>query len=154
MAEIGEKAKKDIKTRADTLKGVQKREFIARVTLKFLDGNARKAEREFGWGRETVTKGIREITTNIRCVDNYRARGNKKTEEKSPKIAQDIFSIFDHEGQIRKEYTHFFPLHKLTARGVMRIMTEHMGYSEETLPSESTISNMLMRLGLRPGKPG
>ena len=43
---------------ADRLKGYERRLFMAEVTLKLCDGNPRKAERRFGWGRETVSKGI------------------------------------------------------------------------------------------------
>ena len=31
-----------------------------------------------GWGRECVTKGLKEAHSGIRCVDNYQARGRKK----------------------------------------------------------------------------
>jgi hypothetical protein len=36
----------------------------------------------FGWGRTTVKKGIHELATEIKCIDIYSARGNKKNEEK------------------------------------------------------------------------
>jgi len=36
------------------LSGAAKREYIAETTIELLDKSNRKAEREFGWGRETV----------------------------------------------------------------------------------------------------
>ena len=68
-----------MKDAAGKLTGAERREFMARVTSEWFGGNARKAEREMGWGRETVKKGQRELQTGITCPDNYRGRGNKKT---------------------------------------------------------------------------
>ncbi len=84
--EISETLKSIIKNTADNLSGFKRRTYIAEITIELLDKNTRKAEREFGWGRDTVEKGMMELTTGIRCVDNYSARGNKKTEEKMPEL--------------------------------------------------------------------
>jgi hypothetical protein len=149
--EITEAVKTVIKSTARKLKGVQKREFIAEVTLELLDGNARKAEREFGWGRETVKKGIRELTTRIKCIDNYAARGNKKTEEKLPHLSRDIKTILDADGVLNPSYLGYFPQGKITAKGVRQTLIDEFAYSDEQLPNENTIGNILSRLGYRLG---
>lgn len=149
--EISEAVKTVIKNTARKLKGAQKREFIAEVTLELLDGNARKAEREFGWGRETVKKGIRELTTRIKCIDNYAARGNKKTEEKLPHLSRDIKTILDADGVLNPTYAGYFPHGKITAKGVRQTLIDEFGYSDEQLPNENTIGNILSRLGYRLG---
>ncbi len=41
---------------AERLRGHQRRLFLAEVTVELCGGNARQAERRFGWGRETVDK--------------------------------------------------------------------------------------------------
>lgn len=82
ISKISEEAKEIFKKTAKKLSGTTKREYIATITIELLDGNARKAERVFGWGRATVKKGMRELATGIKCIDDYSARGNKKTEEK------------------------------------------------------------------------
>ncbi len=74
MSEISEEVKAIIKKTAKKLTGSQRREFIAEITNELFGGSARKAEREFGWGRATVHKGIRELATGIECLDNYSAR--------------------------------------------------------------------------------
>ena len=79
---IPEAVKAILEETAKKLSGAKRREYIAMVTIELLDGNTRKAERVFGWGRTTVKKGIRELATEIKCIDIYSARGNKKTEEK------------------------------------------------------------------------
>lgn len=67
------------KRAAKLLSGAKRRKYIAEVTQEFLDGNARQAERVFGWGRNTVVKGLRELATGIECLDNYSGRGNRST---------------------------------------------------------------------------
>jgi len=79
---IPEAVKAILDETAKKLSGAKRREYIAMVTIELLDGNAHKAERLFGWGRTTVKKGIRDLATETKCIDNYSARGNKKTEEK------------------------------------------------------------------------
>lgn len=59
-----------------------------------------KAERELGWNRVTVGKGIKELTTGITCVDNYRGRGRKKEAEHLPNFLEDIKKLVDSQSQI------------------------------------------------------
>lgn len=153
MNEISEEVKVIIKKTAKKLTGSQRREFIAEITNQLFGGSARKAEREFGWGRETVHKGIRELATGIECLDNYSARGKKKTEEKIPQLIADIQSIFDKDGQLVPEFKSDFPHGKITARAVRRLLVKRFGYRDDQLPGENTIGNILNRLGYRPGNP-
>ena len=151
LSEITDAVKSIIKNTAKKLRGVQKREFIAEVTLELLEGNARKAEREFGWGRDTVKKGIRELETRIRCIDNYAARGNKRTEEKFPQLRDDIRSIVDPDGYLNPAFGGYFPQGKVTAKGVRQVLIHEFNYSDDQLPNENTVGNMLSRLGYRSG---
>ena len=153
MNEISEPVRRVIKRTARKLKGHQKREFIAEVTLELLDGNARKAEREFGWGRETVRKGIRELTTSIRCIDNYSARGNKRTEERLPGLAEDIRKILKVDGQPHARFRPYFTKGRLMPGAVRNVLIDEFAYKDEELPNINTISNILARLGYPTGKP-
>ena len=81
--EIGwksEAARAILEETAKKLSGAKRGEYITGITNELLDGNARKAERVFGWGRTTVKKGIRELATEIKCIDICSARGNKNFE--------------------------------------------------------------------------
>lgn len=81
--EIGwksEAARAILEETAKKLSGAKRGKYITGITNELLDGNARKAERVFGWGRTTVKKGIRELATEIKCIDIYSARGNKNFE--------------------------------------------------------------------------
>ena len=45
--------------------GAERRSFQAEITLKYLDGNARRAENIFGWSRDAVEVGLHEKRTGI-----------------------------------------------------------------------------------------
>lgn len=137
------------KLAAKLLTGARRREYIAKITKEFLDGNARKAERVFGWGRSTVIKGLRELDSNIECMDNYSARGNKKTEYKNPELAEDIRSLVEPESQTDPCFKTPFRYTRVTAKKVRELLIEEKGWSDDQLPTENTIGNMLNRMGYK-----
>ncbi|MHC5542416.1 ISAzo13 family transposase, partial [Singulisphaera rosea] len=53
------------------------------------------AERRFGWGRETVEKGMQESRQGMRCLENFSARGQRRSEDKDPRLAADIRAIVE-----------------------------------------------------------
>ena len=138
-----------IKSAAAKLSGVKKRVYIAEVAIEFCDGNARKTERVFGWGRETIDKGMRELQTGIPCQDNYSARGNKKTEEKIPQLAEDIREIVDPKSQADPHLKTPFAYTRITAKAVRQALIDQKGYRDDQLPCENTIGDILNRLGYR-----
>lgn len=125
----------------------KKRQYIAEVTVKFLDGNARKAERIFGWGRKAVEKGIQESKTGIPCIDNYSARGCKKTEDREPQLRVDIRALVEPQSQTDPDFKAPFRYTRITAESVRKALVEYKGWSVETLPSIRTIQNILNRMG-------
>ena len=80
---LSEKHIATIKDASKKLTGSKRRAFQAQVTLDYLESNARLAERVFGWDRNTVDLGLHELRTGITCAGDFKARGNKKMEEKS-----------------------------------------------------------------------
>src|SRR3954471_14709948 len=84
-----------IRSGARRLTGYQRRLFQAEVTTALCGGCARQAERRFGWGRDTVETGLHEQRRGIRCLENFAARGQKRSEEKDPQLAADIRSIVE-----------------------------------------------------------
>ena len=121
---ISETLKSIIKNTSEKLSGFKRRTYIAEITIELLDKSTRKAEREFGWGRETVEKGMMELTTGIRCVDNYSARGNKKTEEKMPELEEDIRSIVDPKSQTDPNFQTSFTYTRITAKAVRQALID------------------------------
>ena len=138
-----------IEQAAGLLTGAKRRRYMAEITREFFQGNARQVERELGWGRETVQKGLRELATGVQCVDNYTARGNKCTEEKWPSLEQDIRELVDPHSQADPQLQRPFAYTRITAKAVRQALIDHKGYVEEALPSENTIGNILNRLGYR-----
>nr|QNO49283.1 hypothetical protein ANJBEOKM_00023 [Methanosarcinales archaeon ANME-2c ERB4] len=145
--EISETLKSIIKNTAEKLSGAAKREYVAKITIELLDGSDRKAESKFGWSRDMVKTGMMELTTGIRCVDNYSARGNKKTEEKMPELEEDIRSIVDPKSQTDPNFQTPFTYTRITAKAVRQALIDEKGYTDDELPCENTIRNILNRMG-------
>jgi hypothetical protein len=59
-----------------TLRGVQRRLFLARTVQSLGIGGQRRAEKEFGWNRLTIRKGMHELRSGISAqAVNVRGRG-------------------------------------------------------------------------------
>ena len=84
-----------IRSGARRLTGYRRRAFIAEVATDMCGGNPRQAERRFGWGRETVEKGLHEPQQGMRCLENFAARGRRRSEDKDPQLAADIRAIVE-----------------------------------------------------------
>ena len=133
---------------ADRLKGHERRLFMAEVTLKLCDGNSRKAERRFGWGRETVSKGIHELQQGVRCLENFAARARPRLEEKTPGLAQDIRAIVEPHTQADPELKSARCYSNLSAADVLEAL-QAKGYPQENLPSERSMRDILNRMNYR-----
>ncbi|RJS72924.1 hypothetical protein CW714_03925 [Methanophagales archaeon] len=149
ISKISEEAREIFKKTAKKSSGTTRGEYIATITIELLDGNARKAERVFGWGRATVKKGMRELATGIKCIDNYSARGKKKAEEKIPQLVDDIRAITDPKSQADPIFQTPFVYIRITAKAVRQALIGEKGYTDDELPCENTIGNILNRLGYR-----
>ncbi len=137
-----EKVRRVIKSASEKLTGQKRRAYQAEVTVEFFGGSVRRAEKEMGWGRETVRKGMREAATGISCYDNFRGRGRKKTEEKLPYIEKDIRDIAEPHAQTDPDFRNAFLYIKITAEAVREAPIREKGYKDDDLPSENTIGNM------------
>jgi Rhodopirellula transposase DDE domain len=133
---------------ANRLQGHERRLFMAEVTLKLCDGNTRKAERRFGWGRETVAKGLHELQQGVRCLENFSARGRPRVEDKTPQLAQDIRAIVEPHTQADPELKSERRYSNLSAAEVLEAL-QTKGYAKENLPSERTMRDILNRMNYR-----
>jgi hypothetical protein len=136
-----------IRSGAKHLTGYRRRLFPAEVATALCGGCARRAERRFGWGRETVEKGLHELRHGIRCVEDFAARGRRRREE-DPRLAADIRAIVEPHTyadpglKSPRRYTN------LSAAEVRAALIER-GYAEEELPSERTMRDLLNRMNHR-----
>ena len=137
-----------IRSGAGRLTGFQRRSFLAEVAAELCGGNARQAERRFGWGRETVEKGLHERHHGVRCLENFAARGRRRSEGKDPRLAADIRAIVephtpaDPELRSSRRYTN------LSAAEVRQALIDK-GYAHEELPRERTMRDILNRMNYR-----
>jgi transposase len=134
---------------AQRLRGHQRRLFLAEVTRDLCGGNARQAERRFGWGRETVRQGLQELQHGIRCLEHFAARGRPRWEEQDPQRAKDLRALVephthaDPELKTARRYTN------LTAEETLEQLHSKKGYAKEDLPSARSMRNILNRMGYR-----
>jgi Rhodopirellula transposase DDE domain len=137
-----------ISSGARRLTGFQRRLFLAEVAIELCNGSARQAERRFGWGRETVLKGLHEFRQGMRCLENFPARGRLRSEERDPQLGADIRAIVephtyaDPQLKSTRRYTN------LSAAEVRQALIAK-GHSPEELPSVRTLRDILNRMNYR-----
>ncbi len=146
---LSEKWQFTLKSAARKLTGVKKRAFMAEVTKEYFDGSPRKAETQLGWSRQAIATGLKELETGIICVDNYRGRGRKKTEEILPNLEADIKSLVETYSQADPKFQSTFAYAKVSARAVRVALIKEKGYNSEELPCRQTIGEILNRMGYR-----
>ncbi|MDJ0595316.1 MAG: hypothetical protein QNJ72_35940 [Pleurocapsa sp. MO_226.B13] len=76
--------------------------------MDYLNSSPRYAETELGWSRKAIGFGLKELKTGIVCVDNYQARGRKKTEELLPQLEKDISDLIDNYSQADPQFKSTF----------------------------------------------
>ena len=133
---------------AKRLKGYQRRLFQAETCLKLCDGNPRQAERRFGWGRHNVARGIHELQSGIRCLENFVAKGRRRAEERNPQLAQDIRVMVGPRSYTDPELKSSRRYSTLSA-GEVREALVAQGYREQDLPSERSMRDILNRMNFR-----
>jgi len=136
-----------IKDAASRLTGFKRRAYQAKIALDYFGGNSRKTEREIGWGRENVEKGLRETETGIRCIDNYKGCGRKRTEDKMPNLREDIISLAEPQTQADPAMKSSLTYTRITGKAMRKVLIHEKGYTDDELPSENTIGNILNRMG-------
>lgn len=137
-------------TAASQMSGSQRRRFLGEVCLKLCDGNTRQAEYRFGWGRDTISKGIAERKLDAAELATRKSgnAGKKRSEVQNPQLAIDIRLIVephthtDPELKTERRYTN------LSAAEVRKMLLDR-GYSEAEVPSERTMRDILNRMNYR-----
>ena len=133
---------------AKRLKGHQRRLFMAEATTALCEGNARRAEERFGWGRETIKKGLRESKSGIRCLEDFAARARPRWEEKNPRLAADIRAIVEPSTHVDPELKTSRCYTNMSAKEVCSALLEK-GYASDDAPKERTMRDILNRMGYR-----
>ena len=136
---------------AKRLRGSARRMFLAEVCDVLCGGNSRQAEYRFGWGRETIEKGMAEralTEEELAARPSSGNRGRRPWEEQHPQLAIDIRLIVE-------PHTHTDPelkterLYTNISAGEVRASLLEKGYTEDELPSERTLRDILNRMNYR-----
>jgi hypothetical protein len=151
MGEMDWKDPKDVllRTAAKELTGWKRRVFIGEVTVQLCDGNSRRSERRFGWGRETAEKGMKERELGVLDATEGSRGGRPRTEEKNRQLAADIREIVEPNTQADPELKSTRQYTNMTGAEVRQALMEQKGYSETELPTERTFRAMLNRMNYR-----
>jgi hypothetical protein len=137
---------------AQTLKGSARRLFMARTVKELGPGGQRRAERDLGWNRETIRKGMHELEHGIVCLDNFAARGRKRAEDHLPNLLTDMAAIVDSQSQADPQFRTNRLYTRLDAAEVRHQLIAQKGYSDAELPTVQTITTKLNALGYYPQK--
>ncbi len=134
------------------LKSSDRRLFMAQIVESLGPGGQRRAQRELGWNRNTIIKGAKELNSGIVCIDNFSARGRRRSEDHLPHLLEDITDIVAPVSQIDPTFRTDQCYCPLTAGEVRRRLIEEKNYSNQQLPKERTIRTKLNELGFKPQK--
>src|ERR1700752_5277642 len=142
-----------IRETSEAFSGPRRRRYIAR-TLEQFPLSQRRAQRLFGWGRDTIRKARHEARTGITCLDATSRRGRKPAEFHLPRLLDDIRAIVGDHCQTDPTFRTTRLYCRLTAPEVRRQLIARKGYTDAELPSATTIGAKMNALGLRLRKVG
>jgi hypothetical protein len=123
------------KTRAK-LKGFDRRRFMAHIVIALGRGGQRRAMGELGWNRNLIIKGIKELKSGLRCIDDYSSRGRKPSEYHLLNLLDDIQAIVEPVSQVDPTFRTDQNYCPLTAGEVRRRLIDEKNYIDEQLPKE------------------
>jgi DNA-binding protein Fis len=146
---LAEAIKSLLKSAAVKLKGSTRRVFMAETVRELGPGGQTLAERELGWNRGTIRKGMHELSAGVECRDAFCLRGRKRAEKRLPNLLDDIRDIADPSAQVDATLRTPRLYIKLTARQVRTQLIEQKNYRDKDLPKRRTISTILNKLGYR-----
>jgi len=144
---------KDILNQATgSLDGPRRRLFMAKTVYHLGRGGQRQVERELGWDRETVRKGMHELKSGITCLDNFSGRGRNLVDQHLPNLLDNIKAIAEPTSQADPTFRTTKIYTPLTAKAVYKRLLNEKGYSEAELPCIRTLSTKLNQLNFHPQK--
>src|SRR3954449_3547485 len=99
MIEMSDEFKRLVTETAASLRGVERRLFMARTVRSLGNGGQRRAESQLGWNRVIIRKGMAELTSGITCWDAFSCRGRLRAEERLPNLLTDIKDLVTSQSQ-------------------------------------------------------
>jgi hypothetical protein len=139
----------DVRLAASQMTGATRRAFEAEMTMQYCGGNARQAERVFGWGRHTVALGLAERRTGRMCLGAQSAcSGRPRWEDTHPQVAEALRQQAEAHAQQDPTLRTSLASTRRTATGALEGLRAQ-GYGDDQLPAPSTMAAVLNRMGFR-----
>jgi Rhodopirellula transposase DDE domain len=139
----------DLRLAATQMTGAKRRAFQAEMTEQYCAGNARQAERLFGWGRETSAVGLAESRTSITCLGAQSVfSGRPRWEDQQPQAAAALRVLAEGHAQQDPTLRTTLASTRLTANAAVAALRAQ-GFTQAQVPAPSTMANVLNRLGFR-----
>jgi hypothetical protein len=137
-----------IKHAANLLTGAARRAFQAQVVLDHFNGNTSQTKTVFGWGEPTLRKALLERETG-EIIPDAPGRGRKSYSKKLPNLQNDIRSLVDPNTCTHPTFQTSFRYTRMTALAVLDALVREKGYKRKKLPAESTMRELLNKMGYR-----
>jgi hypothetical protein len=111
----------DLRLAASQMSGPKRRAFEAEMALKHCGGTPLLAETLFGWGRQTVARGLAERRTGILCLGAPSAfSGRKRWEERQPQVAEALRQLAEAHAQQDPTFRTSVTSTRLTAQAALQ----------------------------------
>src|SRR3954462_3092705 len=134
---------------AKSLKGSQRRAFMAKTVKAMGRGGQLWAEAHLGWNRGTLRKAMHELNSGMTCLDAFHCRRRKPAEEHLPRLLDAIREIADGHSQADPKFQTDRLFTRISAAEVRRQLIATKGYTDTELPTQQTINTKLNMLGYR-----
>lgn len=149
---LTDEVKQHLVETAARLSGSDRRLFMARTVRLLGSGGQRRAERELGWNRVTLRKGMHELDSGIVCLDAFACRGRRRAEHRLPDLLTDLKSLVDAQSQTDPRFRTDRLYTRLSAATIRQQLIRQKGYSADEVPALRTITDKLNQLGYHPTK--
>jgi hypothetical protein len=134
-----------LKETAQLLHGAERPIYMAKTVQLLGKGGASQTQRMLGWDRNTIRKGRGELASGL-IIDNFSARGRKKSEHHLPNLLSDIQKIAEPECQTDPTFHTQRLYTRLTAKECRKRLID-IGYTDDALPTEKCLNQKLNMLG-------
>jgi hypothetical protein len=139
----------DLRLASSQMRGAARRRFQAEMTLKYCDGSARKGESVFGWKRQSIATGLGEQRSGLECVGAQgQFSGIQCWETREVQAAAVLGQFAEAHSQQDPTFSRSIAYTRLTAAAALAHLKSE-GFSAAQLPSPSTMSVVLNRMGYR-----
>ncbi len=136
----------------ESMDGPRRRRFMAKTVDNLGQGAQRKVERDLGWDRGTIRKGMHELKSGISCHDNFSGRGRNLMEQHLPNLLDDIKAIAEPTSQADPTFRTLKIYTPLTLKDVHQRLISEKGYSQTEMPCLRTLCTKVNQLNFHPQK--